>query len=252
VRRIAPDGQITTVAGDGTACTTPPVFNGNISSGCGDGKVATAAQLAGPYGVWVAPDGTLYIADGPRGLRLVSPSTGSIRTLPGTASYDVRDVVGDSTGALYATTRNPDYLIKIVMTGGGDATVTKAVGTGTSGYNGNTTRFGSLAPSTAVQISQPQGLSLGLDGNVIFAEAGNSMIRAYEPRTGHVTDVLGGLVSPGGVPQAGFNGDGHYGDQTKLDRPLDVAATAANTYMVADTGNNRIRELGPSPLDEDP
>ena len=159
-----------------------------------------------------------------RGLRLVSPSTGSIRTLPGTASYDVRDVVGDSTGALYAPTRNPDYLIKIVMTGGGDATVTKAVGTGTSGYNGNTTRFGSLAPGTAVQISQPQGLSLGLDGNVIFAEAGNSMIRAYEPRTGHVTDVLGGLVSPGGVPQAGFNGDGHYGDQTKLDRPLDVAS----------------------------
>jgi len=252
VRRIAPDGQITTVAGDGTACTTPPVFNGVISSGCGDGKAATAAQLTGPYGVWVAPDGTLYIADGPRGLRLVSPSTGFIRTIPGTASYDLRDVVGDATGALYATAVNPDYLVKIVMTGGGEASVTKVVGTGTSGYNGNTTPFGSLAAGTAVQISRPQGLSVELDGNIVFADTGNSLIRAYEPRSGHVSDVLGGLVSPGGVPQAGFNGDGLYGDQTKLNRPLDVAATSANTYVVADTGNNRIREFGPSPIDDDP
>jgi uncharacterized protein YjbI with pentapeptide repeats len=252
VRRIAPDGQITTVAGDGTACTTPPTFSGVISSGCGDGKAATAAQLTGPYGVWVAPDGTLYIADGPRGLRLVSPATGFIRTIPNTASYDVRDVVGDATGALYATARNPDYLIKIVMTGGGEATVTKVVGTGTSGYNGNTTPFGSLAPGTAVQINRPQGLSVGLDGNIIFADTGNSLIRAYEPRSGHVSDVLGGVVSFSGVPQAGFNGDGLYGDQTKLDHPLAVAATAANTYAVADTGNNRIREFGPSPIDEDP
>ena len=252
VRRIAPDGQITTVAGDGTACTTPPVFNGVISSGCGDGMPATAAQLAGPYGVWASPDGTLYIADGPRGLRAVSPTTGNIRTIPNTASYDVRDVVGDATGALYATARNPDYLIKIVMPGGGDATVTKVVGTGTSGYNGNTTPFGSLAPGTSVQINRPQGLSVGLDGNIIFADTGNSLIRAYEPRSGHVSDVLGGLVSFSGAPLAGFNGDGLYGDQTKLDHPLDVAATAANTYVVADTGNNRIRQFGPSPDDEDP
>jgi uncharacterized protein YjbI with pentapeptide repeats len=252
VRRIAPDGQITTVAGDGTACTTPPTFTGVVSSGCGDGKAATAAQLAGPYGVWVSPDGALYIADGPRGLRAVSPSTGFIRTIPNTASYDVRDVVGDATGTLYATARNPDYLIKIVMPGGGDATVTKAVGTGTSGYNGNTTSFGSLAPGTAVQVNQPQGLSVELDGNIVFADTGNSLIRAYEPRSGHVSDVLGGLVSFSGVPQAGFNGDGLYGDQTKLNRPLDVAATAANTYVVADTGNNRIRQFGPSPIDEDP
>jgi len=103
-----------------------------------------------------------------------------------------------------------------------------------------------------VQVNRPQGLSLGLDGDVIFADTGNSLIRAYEPRGGHVSDVLGGLVSPGGVPQAGFNGDGRYGDQTKLDHPLDVAATAADTYVVADTANNRIREFGPSPIDEDP
>jgi uncharacterized protein YjbI with pentapeptide repeats len=252
VRRIAPDGQITTVAGDGTACTTPPVFNGVDSSGCGDGKAATGAQLAGPYGVWVAPDGTLYIADGSRGLRLVSPGTGFIRTLPNTAGYDVRDVVGDATGALYETVRDPDYLVKVVMVGGGETTVTKVVGTGTSGYNGNTTRFGSLAPGTAVQINRPQGLSVGLDGNIIFADTGNSLIRAYEPRSGHVSDVLGGLVSFSGVPLAGFNGDGLYGDQTKLDRPLDVVATAANTYVIADTGNNRVREFGPSPIDDDP
>jgi NHL repeat len=56
-----------------------------------------------------------------------------------------------------------------------------------------------------------------------------------------------GLSAPGRVQR-----DGYYGDQTKLDHPLDVAATSAATYVVADTGNNRIREFGPSPLDEEP
>ena len=102
--------------------------------------------------------------------------------------------------------------------------------------NGNTTRFGSLAPGTEVQISQPQGLSVGLDGDIILAEAGNSM-----------SDVLGGLVSPGGVPQAAFNGDGRYGDQAKLDHPLGVAATAAGTYVVADTPKTGSGSSAPAP-----
>jgi DNA-binding beta-propeller fold protein YncE len=51
VRRVGPDGVITTVAGNGTFGLS------------GDGGPATRASLNTPAGVAVGADGTIYIAD---------------------------------------------------------------------------------------------------------------------------------------------------------------------------------------------
>ena len=51
VRKVSPEGIITTVAGNGSAGYS------------GDGGPATQAQLDWPDGIAVAPDGSLYIAD---------------------------------------------------------------------------------------------------------------------------------------------------------------------------------------------
>ena len=51
IRRVDPDGTITTVAG-----------NGEVGTG-GDGGPATEAQLESPYGLDVDGAGNLYIAD---------------------------------------------------------------------------------------------------------------------------------------------------------------------------------------------
>ncbi|NOT22974.1 MAG: hypothetical protein HOP22_09655 [Nitrospiraceae bacterium] len=65
-------GMICTVAGTGTA-----VYNG-------DGLVGTDTGLAGPSGVALASDGTLFIADSFNGrIRAVDPVTGLIRTVAG-------------------------------------------------------------------------------------------------------------------------------------------------------------------------
>ena len=65
-------GVIRTVAGTGTAA-----YNG-------DGVVATETGLAGPGGLALASDGTLFIADSFNGrIRAVDPVTGLIRTVVG-------------------------------------------------------------------------------------------------------------------------------------------------------------------------
>jgi hypothetical protein len=69
------NGTITTVAGSGT-------YYGDS----GDGGPATNARLSFPYGVAVARDGTIYIADtGNNRLREVTPS-GVIFPLAGTGA----------------------------------------------------------------------------------------------------------------------------------------------------------------------
>ena len=238
VRRIDPSGTITTVAGSGQPCTT------SGASDCGNGGAATAAQLMGPYGVWIDPLGVLIIADGPAGLRQVGID-GTLSLLAGTNAYNMRSVVGDTTGSLYAAANNPDYLIQVDSSG----TVSVAVGTGSSGYNGNTDpNFGFLLHGNQVQISDPGGLSVDANGNILFADTGNNMVRAYVPQSQDVMDPLGGCTDANGNPQGGNNGVGQWSDQIELSGPLAVTSTAGPLLVVADSGNQRLVQLGPSPL----
>jgi hypothetical protein len=74
VRRVAPDGSISTVAGNGT------------SGDGGDGGPATAASVTGPYALLMLPDGTLLIGErGGNRIRSVS-AAGIITTVAGTGA----------------------------------------------------------------------------------------------------------------------------------------------------------------------
>lgn len=76
VRKVSPDGVITTVAGNGT-----PGYSG-------DGDAATSAQLRGPAGVAVDASGNFYIADtGNNRIRKVSKN-GIITTLAGRGDFN--------------------------------------------------------------------------------------------------------------------------------------------------------------------
>ena len=250
VRRIDPSGTITTVAGTGQACSAP-------AASCGDGGPATTATLSGPDGVWASPGGELFIADGTRGVREVLPN-GNITTIASTqGTYDAVSVAGDGTGNLYAATNrvsgadspvptnNADYIIQIDPTGGQPPTV--VVGTGTSGYNGTQDSSGDLLPGTQVH-DQPASLSVALNGEIVFADTANNIIRAYVPSSEGVTE-LGGLITSSG-PQGGFNGDGCFADQTSFQSPAAVTATRGALFVIADTGNARLRQIGPTPLQE--
>src|SRR3954452_7238264 len=71
VRRVSPDGLIKTIAGNRGAGFS------------GDGGAATLAQLKGPYGTDVSPDGTIYSSDeGNKRVRRIT-SDGIITTVAG-------------------------------------------------------------------------------------------------------------------------------------------------------------------------
>jgi sugar lactone lactonase YvrE len=79
IRKLAPDGTITTIAGNGTP------------GAAGDGGPATMAQLNQPNGLAIADDGTIYIADRANfRIRRVAPD-GTIDTLAGTGIEGLAD-----------------------------------------------------------------------------------------------------------------------------------------------------------------
>ncbi|MEO8367879.1 MAG: hypothetical protein ABI806_01595 [Candidatus Solibacter sp.] len=131
VRRVAPDGSVTVVAGNGTAAYG------------GDGGPATSASLAGPGSVTVDPAGNLYIEDAGR-VRAVD-SSGVIRTFAGCACGGdgvpvawVRTgfplgVAVDPQGNVYYSDRGTHLVRKIAL----DGTAIIVAGTGESGFTGD-------------------------------------------------------------------------------------------------------------------
>jgi sugar lactone lactonase YvrE len=90
VRKVDTGGMITTVAGNGTCCSS------------GDGGPATAASVY-PYGIWVDASGNLYIAADWSRIRKVTP-LGIITTVAGTGSSGFS---GDGGPAISAQLNSP-------------------------------------------------------------------------------------------------------------------------------------------------
>ncbi|AKT39594.1 RHS repeat-associated core domain-containing protein [Chondromyces crocatus] len=92
IRRVGPDGTITTVAGTGTAGFS------------GDGGLATAARLGSPRGVVVARDGGLFVVDHDNHRIRQVDRRGRITTFAGTG---IAGTTGDGGPARAARLRNP-------------------------------------------------------------------------------------------------------------------------------------------------
>ena len=230
VRRVGPDGIITTAAGNGTC-----KYNG-------DGMLATQAALCAPSGVAVGPDGSLYIADTNNNrIRRVGPD-GIITTVAGTGTWGYSGDGMPATQAQlykpYGVAVGPDGSLYIADTGnnrirrvGPDEVISTVAGTGTAAYNGD-------GFSAAVAyIDNPQGVAVGPDGSLYIADTYNSRIRRVGP-DGIISTVAGNAAS-------GYWGDGIPATQASLYYPTSVAVGLDGSLYIADEVNNRIRLVGP-------
>ncbi len=103
-------------------------------------------------------------------------------------------------------------------------------GTDTAGYNGDNIL------GTAAQLNNPYGVAVDASGNLFIADHKNSRIREVDHTTGMITTVAGNGT-------AGYGGDGGQAAAAQLNLPSGIALDAAGNLYIADTVNNRIREV---------
>ena len=228
VRKIAPDGVVTTVAGTG------------VAGASGDGGPATSARLNLPTRVAVGPDGALYIADsGNNNIRRVAPG-GTITTVAGTGiagfsgdggqatsaklnnPYDVQ-VAGD---ALYIADRSNNRIRKVDLTSG---VITTVAGTGVSGFSGDD------GPATAARLADARSITVDTAGNLYIADTGNQRVREV--------DSSGTITTIAGTGLTGNNGDGGPATEADLHVPVDVTISSAGTLYICELNNNRVRRV---------
>ncbi|MGH8487836.1 MAG: RHS repeat-associated core domain-containing protein, partial [Gammaproteobacteria bacterium] len=230
IRRVGPDGIITTVAGTGKQG-----YNG-------DGGPATQAITQYPLSIALGPDGSLYIADYfNHRIRRVGLD-GVITAVAGTAHGGYGGDGGPATQAKLWTPSGlalgPDGSLYIADSGnnhirrvGPDGVITTVTGTGHYGYAGDG------GPATQAKLFAPSGLALGPDGSLYIADTDNNRIRRVGP-DGVITTVTG-------TGQYRYGGDGGPATQAQLFYPRGIALGPDGSPYIADSYNHRIRRVGP-------
>jgi hypothetical protein len=224
VRAVSPTGIISTVAGTGTAGPG------------GDGGPATAAQLNAPVAVAPTADGGYLIADaGNNRIRRVS-ATGNISTAAGTGTAGAGGDGGQATAAQLNTPSGAAPLASggfLIADAGNNrirsvapnGIITTAAGT-TSGL------FGDGGPALAARMNEPSSVTATASDGFLVADFTNHRIRRVST-AGTITTVAG--------TAGGFGGDGGFATAAQLSFPAGMAVTADGGFLIADSGNNRIR-----------
>ena len=232
------------VAGTGTPCATPP--------SCGDGAVATAAQLSYPVGVAVGSAGNAYIADwGDNEVRKVSP-TGSIAQLAGGGTpCSAPPACGDGGPASEAQLSFPDGVavdrsgnVYIADTGDNEirkvspnGTITRLAGNGVA--CSTPPACGDGGPAASAQLATPFGVAVDGSGNVYVADAGDNEIRKITA-AGRISRIAGTGTPCSKPPNCG---DGGAATSAQLNFPAGLAIDKSGNVYVADDGDNEVRKI---------
>ncbi len=223
IRKIAPNGDVTTIAGSGI-----------IGSMDGNG---TSASFNSPWGIAVDDSGNVYVADtGNHSIRKITPN-GDVTTFAGSGSLGNTDGNGtsasfksptglaiDGSGNFYVVDAFNHNIRKITPNGD----VTTIAG---SGSPGNTDGNG-----TAANFSSPWGIAVDGSGNVYVADTGNNNIRKITPN--------GDATTLAGSGTAG-NTDGN-GTSASFNFPYGVAVDGSGNLYVSDGSNRKIRKIAPN------
>ncbi len=222
IRKILPDGTVTT-------------FAGNASQGHTDG-VGTAATFNAPIGVAVDGAGNVYIADeGNNMIRKITPG-GVVTTLAGSGTAGSGNgagsaatfnrpygVAADAVGNVYVADEGNNVIRKITP----DGIVTTFAGSGASGS--------ADGAGTAASFFDPEGIAIDAAGNLYIGDVARHKIRKITPA---------GLVSTIAGTGLGGTADG-MGTVASFESPSGLTVDAVGNIYIADTTSNNLRKIAP-------
>jgi sugar lactone lactonase YvrE len=230
IRKIAPNGTVTTLAGGNP---------GIPKDGAG-----TTAVFNQPTGLAIGPDGTIYVADTLNSaVRKITPS-GYVTTLAGGKAQGYLDGAGANAklgfpAGITVDARNNVYITEIfnnrirMITPGG--VVTTIAG---DGYGGGKPGSGHLVDGNgqSAGFDSALGITVGKDGIFYVADTYNECIRRMT--SGGDVSVFAGGTTPGA-------NDG-TGKGAAFSKPSGVALDSKGNVFVADQFNNGIRKITPA------
>ena len=239
IRKVAPGGIISTVAGNGT------------SGSSGDGGLATSAELNAPSYLAVDASTNIYVTDSnSQVIRKVTATTGIIQTVAGggVICTSHTDLVGDGCLAIHAVMDVPEGVavdaignLYIADTGfsrirkvtASTNIITTVAGNGIAGFSGD----GGAA--TSAELLGPFDVVVDGAGNLYIADTSNQRIREVDALTGNIATIVGDGTS-------GSSGDGEAATSAELENPESIAVDNYGNIYTPDTAANRIRAIGSS------
>ena len=236
VRRVTPEGVVTTVAGSGEA-------------GFRDGP-ASDARFDAPVGVAVDKEGNVYVADTYNDrVRLVTKG-GQVRTLagagrPGHSDGPAADSLFDTpcalavseAGDIYVADTGNNRLRKI--TKDGQVFTLPAPAASPLATQEPQATPGTTAPqpppAPPLELSKPAGLALTHDGFLYVTELDRGRVTQVAPdgTARHLAGLGSGFADGDGTTEARFN------------QPAGVAIAPGGSLLVADSANYTLRRLSP-------
>lgn len=220
--------------------STPVIFTvaGTGESGYLNGSAPTQGRLNGPAGLAVDPVRGYWVAD------TINQRVRKVGAMfRGGAGNGRSGDAGDGGRADDAELQDPTALefhprgLLIADTAnnrirqiGPSGTISTFAGTSEQGFAGDG------GPATAARLNGPEGLEVAADGTVLVSDSGNNRIRAIAP-DGTIWTIAGG--------DAGFAGDRGPAEAALLRGPRGLALAGDGALLVADTGNHRLRRIGP-------
>ena len=228
IRKVDTSGNITTIAGNGTAGFS------------GDGGAATSASLNLPSGVAVDSKGNLFIADRSNDRIRKIDTKGNISTVAGSGNSGYRGDAGPATqanldkpfgvavdkkGNLYIADRGNNRVRKVNT----DGIITTLAGDSSFFFMGDN------GPAYRASVAGPTGMVVADDGTVYIADRNNNRIRAVDSH-GMIRTVMG-------TGQQDYNGDSEMARDTNLYLPFDVALDPEGKLLVVDRSHYRVRRV---------
>jgi uncharacterized protein (TIGR03437 family) len=224
IRKISPDGIITTFAGTGQQ---------NFG---GDGGPAAGAQFNNPASVAVDLNGIVYIADTGNS-RIRKVAGGVIATIAGNGASNL-----SQNGPAIQTALG--YSTSLATDRSGNLYITTRTQSGDS--------IGKIDPAGNLTLTDvPTGVTCGsLITSLALDSAGNLYYSAYG--CGDVFELTAAGVVPqrvagtGKTPYQGYSGDGGTASSALLYGPSGLAVDSSGNLFIADSGNLAIRRVDTS------